>query len=584
MPSYLGKEIVIGLIVSNLDKTITESSRTNTSATKSCRQTASTFITDTSSRLKELLVPLDGTSLRFIGEHQDVPFFLAKTSKDISANSENRVWCRKLPAQLHGFNSDSQAQEDQDGAEPPLHLAASTRKPRGDSTEIEPEALSVSIRLGSKAFLSRPRYAAATQEAPVALDVKIDIYFNGELCVSSFVSARYRNGTKPSELTQRFSGRRIDRLLERPWVFVPPGQNPDGTLKHFKFAIGSQQRLRVINRLLSSEAEKLGRDVNGQLTQLGKYLVSLSKIEIPELQSSAKTNVKYGIIDVVLTSGQGKKDDPSAGYLSQPISMRLSELQLQTLANDAQVNDVQTNPRARSKATPINEVEQPTITVTKTMLPGVLTSQRIKIFPMQESQSDLSPTLRLRQHALRKAADSLTTPSMPTRSIQSTIWKRPIPPDLESQRKRNHGDSTMSTCCKDLENPSSTTRRSQRLSRAEGPEGQAINLSTIPQTLATGNDVIGASTNQLDMFPVSRSPGTISFSQSRLDPPMMKLVAQEDTTIQGHIAQNCIREPSSMSDDCVATYAPDVVRQTRAERTGWFKESSVLLGVRYLVL
>ncbi|MCJ1476453.1 hypothetical protein MMC13_005119 [Lambiella insularis] len=195
--------------------------------------------------------------------------------------------------------------------------------------ELKPQALCLTVQLSKKSFLPNP-YRKVKKVA--VLDVKIDVYFNGELCASAYVPERYRGEKSIAELTQRFGGRRIERLLERPWVIVPNGQNADGSLREHKRSkggyAGAQQRWNAVSEMLKVEAEKGGRNKWGELSVLGDYLESLSKLEMPkevdELQRPG--GVKYGIIDVVLTTGHGRKDDSNVGYLSEPTSIRTSDL------------------------------------------------------------------------------------------------------------------------------------------------------------------------------------------------------------------------------------------------------------------
>lgn len=202
------------------------------------------------------------------------------------------------------------------------------RRPHAQQ-ESKPQALCLTVQLSKRSFLPNPY--RGVKKIPV-FDVKIDIYFNGELCASAYVPERHRSESGIAELTQRFGGRRIDRLLERPWTIVPSGQNADGSLREHKSSqggyVGAQQRWSAISELLKAEAEKGGRNKWGDLSVLGDYLQNLSKLEMPkeveELQKPGGAN--YGIIDVVLTTGCGKKDDPDVGYLSKPTRIRTSDL------------------------------------------------------------------------------------------------------------------------------------------------------------------------------------------------------------------------------------------------------------------
>ena len=191
--------------------------------------------------------------------------------------------------------------------------------------EIKPQALCLTVQLSKKSFLRKPKIRP--------LDLKIDIYFNGEFCSCSYVPERTCLDSNLADLAQRFAGRRIDRLLERPWIIVPPGQIPEGSLRECRQSEegainGVLQRWNAIADLLRKEAEKGGRNKWGDLFVLGDYLNSLSKLEMPkEVENLQRTEgPKFGVLDVVLTTGHGKKFQPGYGYLSEPIAMKTSEL------------------------------------------------------------------------------------------------------------------------------------------------------------------------------------------------------------------------------------------------------------------
>ncbi|MCJ1388544.1 hypothetical protein MMC18_001391 [Xylographa bjoerkii] len=195
--------------------------------------------------------------------------------------------------------------------------------------DLKPQALCLTVQLSKKSFLPNPY---PHMKKLRALDIKIDIYFNGELCTSCYVPERMRADSSIAELTQRFGGRRVDRLLERPWIIVPPGQNADGSLREHRRGkgdgTGASQRWKAVSHILKGEAERGGRNKWGDLSILGDYLESLAMLEMPkEVEDLQKSGgVRYGIIDVVLTAGHGKKDNPDTGYLSAPARMRTSGL------------------------------------------------------------------------------------------------------------------------------------------------------------------------------------------------------------------------------------------------------------------
>ena len=193
--------------------------------------------------------------------------------------------------------------------------------------EMKPQALCLTVQLSKKSFLRKRKSKP--------LDVKIDIYFNGGLCASAYVPERMCSESNVADLTQRFAGRRIERLLERPWIIIPPGQTPAGTLREHKRSkkggySGALHRWTAINELLREEAEKEGRNRWGDLSVLGDYLDSLSRLKMPkEVEDLQKAGgPKFGVLDVVLTTGHGKKYEPDYGYLSEPAPMKTSEFKI----------------------------------------------------------------------------------------------------------------------------------------------------------------------------------------------------------------------------------------------------------------
>jgi len=201
----------------------------------------------------------------------------------------------------------------------PLPLAAT-------QPALVPRALTLTVYLTKESFARS--CGSKTKHAPQ--DVKIDVFFNGEMTASTYIPARYRGeANNMIQLTQRFSGRRVDRMAERPWVIVPPGQNADGSLRTSKrnkgAYVGAQERWHRIGKALEEEGEQFGRNRYGDRSVVGEYLTTLSKLEMPaEADDMQKGGgPKFGVIDVVLTLGKGQKDEPEKGYLKEPTRLRL---------------------------------------------------------------------------------------------------------------------------------------------------------------------------------------------------------------------------------------------------------------------
>ncbi|MCJ1401364.1 hypothetical protein MMC11_004576 [Xylographa trunciseda] len=237
-----------------------------------------------------------------------------------------------------------------------LHSDRTTNRRVHSPQDLKPQALCLTVQLSKKSFLPNPY---SHMKKLRALDIKIDIYYNGELCTSCYVPERLRAVSSIAELTQRFGGRRVDRLLEQPWIIVPSGQNADGSLREHRRGkgdgTGARQRWKAVSHVLKQEAERGGRNKWGDLSVLGDYLESLSMLEMPkEVENLQKGGgVRYGIIDVVLTAGHGKKDNPDAGYLSGPARMRTSGLRESGLETTVKVpKSIQVSQQGRPLAMP----------------------------------------------------------------------------------------------------------------------------------------------------------------------------------------------------------------------------------------
>lgn len=186
-------------------------------------------------------------------------------------------------------------------------------------TIVKPHALGLVVQIKDKAF------DAVEASKLVRKDLKMDVFFNGELADCIIVSGR--GGRDLEVLKLLFTGRRTDRQVERPWVVVPHLQEPDGGIREpgkskFKTATPQEQWDQVAIALLM-EADKRGRDQSNVRPPTGRYLAAVSQLELPtELNDLQKHgNRKMGIIDVVVTLGVGRKNGPETCYLGEPERM-----------------------------------------------------------------------------------------------------------------------------------------------------------------------------------------------------------------------------------------------------------------------
>ncbi|KAL2042074.1 hypothetical protein N7G274_005262 [Stereocaulon virgatum] len=270
----------------------------------------------------------NGSHLRFLGKHQDMPFFMVRAGKNFfDATSKERRNRRAARIPLHEAPNGSLINlSNRENA--PFQPVSRDTDPEYTPPQI-PQALCLTVFLSPSSFIRTKQ-----DNVSVTNDVKIDVYFNGHFCESELIPKRFNKPTYDmSEHIVRFTGQRIGRLIEKPWIIIPPGQNPNGSPRYCyglgkgAFA-GARPRWRTLADALMVEADMAGRKPSGERSVLGEYLESLASLTMPfEVESMQKAgNAKFGVLDVVITWGQGSKDDAGHSYLSAPTPIRLHEV------------------------------------------------------------------------------------------------------------------------------------------------------------------------------------------------------------------------------------------------------------------
>lgn len=191
------------------------------------------------------------------------------------------------------------------------------------SRNQQPQALCLRVLPTTKSFLR-----SCDPEAKWTYnDIKIDVYLNGDLCASSYTSERAYQSKKYTQNT--FSGARNGRLIEKPWVLVPPilgiPKDSANPIERNQIEEDTRRRWTAISDALNIAAESHGRDFRNELSVSGQYLQSLAAIPMPAtLPSILNTDHKrFSIIDVLVTSGKGNKDPVQGPYLMRPLSLKL---------------------------------------------------------------------------------------------------------------------------------------------------------------------------------------------------------------------------------------------------------------------
>lgn len=111
-------------------------------------------------------------------------------------------------------------------------------------------------------------------------------------------------------------------------MIIPPEQELKGETRQHQnnggVNLGAEQRWASISKALVDVAGNLERDKEGKQSVLGDYLLSLAKLDMPseagEMQRAG--GLRFGVIDVVVMTGKGHKDEAGHPFLMEPKQIR----------------------------------------------------------------------------------------------------------------------------------------------------------------------------------------------------------------------------------------------------------------------
>jgi hypothetical protein len=173
-------------------------------------------------------------------------------------------------------------------------------------------ALSLHVNLSDRTFVSG-------LDDRNKLHLKVDVLFNGQLSGCSFLPhSNVRTGVK--SLHQIFTGSRVDFLAERPWVILPPHFAADGFPSKRKGSTSIEKRWDDICDALMRESDERGTDKQGNIPPSARFLKALATTQMPAQVSGMQEpgSKDFGVIDVVISAGDGRKVTSGAGYLKAP--------------------------------------------------------------------------------------------------------------------------------------------------------------------------------------------------------------------------------------------------------------------------
>ncbi|KAJ4366302.1 hypothetical protein N0V83_007938 [Neocucurbitaria cava] len=296
----------------------------------------------------------------------------------------------------------------------------------------EAKALVLHIHLSDKAFVSGL--------GNTKLHLKIEVFFNGRLSSCLFLPAHdKRGGPRSNHLV--FAGTRIDFLAERPWVFLPPGVTADGNVRMVNKPTTVQQQWQDLCRELQDEADQRGKDKHGHIPPSAEFLTALAKMQMPaQVGGMQKPNGRrFGVIDVVISAGNGRKVTSGTSYLKAP--QRLIDenypLQVEKIIVEEKSNRPH-NEREHSGAE-VHEHGVPSLEVLDAAAEGYYD---LDCEPQAKRQA-LMPHALPTGYALDAFSPQLSSNSFLGRQMQlmlpptPTIWKSPFSPTWTDGHRSN---------------------------------------------------------------------------------------------------------------------------------------------------
>lgn len=389
----------------------------------------------------------------------------------------------------------------------------------------------------------------------------------------------------------RFTGHRIGRLIEKPWVIVPSGQNPGGGLREYRRGkvayAGAQQRWNEISDALMSEADEIGQDENGERPIIGEYLESLAQLSMPkEIEEMQKAgSPKFGILDAVITWGKGNKDGPETAYIINPTPIRHEGFTTTNLDQSVDHSPVQsiattrdrtyTAPQSRSEAlgnaksiddysktSPLSVAPSPVPTPGNKTNPVPSCPPNVRLLPalplekaVKRSRGHYYDIITTKQ-TLSEQINSIATaiindhkagcnPTIPTNarttqtSFASTAGSSPL---SSAPMTRDHTPAQRKIVKLKLPSPTSPAKKSDKMTTRRVQDGKA-------DTPAPGS-------RRRDRVP---------------------------TQLNADALDRDFQTPA-LSVDCATTYASSgTVRNVGAARAGVFTEGGVVMGARFVV-
>lgn len=353
MPTYKARSVTATLHVTKLDQTLS----TRADAAKMVESVQKAKRTEeilaSGDQLFERPVGADGNDrgvAGFIGEFEDLPFFLVEAGEHVVHISQKYgiVPTIETPARLPAapglakgssyidtassplsslgntpsfvtpetsFHQASQQDQcptlsrhdsviqqtpkEQFPAASPLQALPGFKQKQYPREPLEEQALSLTVETGC-------------HTCPPKQHVKIEVFFNGTLIDTAYINTKRFTLTHGDDgHKHHFHGTRLHFQIEKPWIYRSADQSTQSHLT-------AEERWAHVASSLAQEASSRGCDARGMLPPTAEYFNALSTVSFPE---RLKEKAQSSIIDVVVTTGDGGKFSQNRSFVTGPLRM-----------------------------------------------------------------------------------------------------------------------------------------------------------------------------------------------------------------------------------------------------------------------
>ena len=577
MPTYRSVGVSVNLSVSDLaSSTTTTLERWNNSVTKARLAEADSAIANGSVLIEKPIRSNSGTSMGFLGEARDMPFFMAcatgerfennlsgppaqqvSTDYMVTRNRKSRNPSTIPPPAINVIGNPVECRQGLSASNFPaspasdasLDISRDSRVPKylGGTAQ----ALTVAISISNNSFLRN-----ILKDCEDACDIKAEVMYNGEYAASRYIPSKAKTYTHGNHRIY-ISGKRVGKMAELAWTVTFPNDREEITLRDSPKSEVLVKRWNAINDRLRREADQRGIEENGTRPPVGEYLNDLSNMSMPECLNGSANSSHYqmSIIDVVLTLGKGRKLGTSSHYLSQPTRLEDPDHRLCAL-NPLNSNlSQQTHTSGSASRLHFSPIASTAPEREDVVMCDADTGEVLSYQGIPAGSNELKCRYGTRQlSANSKTAEEMPT-SRPTRSHNARTQRFSTPTHSSESEP-----SVMEVAIKEGVSPSGSLMRKIKECTSGSPASSA---------LLTGPDS-------------SPSKGAAETDLRRSD----KSSRQENNPRFKNLSFDAIAsyaEPGAWCDPKQGGRGGPL-RQIRLERNGEFKEDSILVGVRFVLL